>query len=296
VRETPIKRFDRKDMMERDLERYRAEARARLLKNGFDIPAFLMPRRRRNPDEEEVAQNPDHMADAELQQPAMIGPKPTMPVRHEKLPDAKQERDGTVAKIKPRRHVYVQNKGVGLLSMFLPDDVKAGVAASAAGQVAAIQDPAAHAAAQKAAIAEERTAYEEYVESLNGGKTLLDRVRGDEGDTQSSTGNTGQNDIAGRVDDFKQAEMRTSRINLPDSDSNWAMQEDLDAKRMALLQKQGKSGARSAKEHNKARKQTRSPMNWNKMIARLAAYMIAAVAVGYVLVLTFNEFAAIIGR
>ncbi|KJE35260.1 hypothetical protein UF64_11510 [Thalassospira sp. HJ] len=292
VRETPIKRFDSKDMMERDLERYRADARARLLKNGFDIPAFLMPKLKKNPDDEDGDENPDPVIEADLRPPAMTGPKPTMSLRNDKLAEAKQERAVAAAKANPRRYVYGQNAGGGLMSMFLPEDGQAAgtsTAASNALQTNRAQDPAAHAAAQKAAIAEERSAYEEYVESLNGGKTLLDVAQGKEG---AQDGHGGQNDISGRVDDLKEAEVRTSRINLPDSESDWAIREDLDAKRRAHLQKQGKSGGKSAK----ARKEAGEPLSWNKMIARLAAYMIAAVAVGYVLVLTFNEFSAILGR
>ena len=76
VRETPIKRFDRKDMMERDLEKYRAEARARLLRNGFDIPAFLMPKPKVEPDEEEGDDIPDPVIEDDLNPPALSGPKP----------------------------------------------------------------------------------------------------------------------------------------------------------------------------------------------------------------------------
>lgn len=289
VRETPIKRFDRKDMMERDLEKYRAEARARLLRNGFDIPAFLMPKPKVEPDEEEGDDIPDPVIEDDLNPPALSGPKPTLLVCSAALADAKTERV-LEAKTKPRRHVYVQNKTSGLVSMFLPHDARQTITSSNPSGIAQTtrQDPAAHAAAQQAAIAEERSAYDEYIESLNGGKTLLDRAR----ERDDGAGSDGQDDITGRVDDLKEAEVRQSRINLPDSESNWAMQEDLDAKRRAILQKQEKSKGRASR----GRKQSGEPLSWNKMIARLAAYMIAAVAVGYVLVLTVNEFSAIIGR
>ncbi|NIY74678.1 hypothetical protein HED22_03395 [Thalassospira sp. HF15] len=292
VRETPIKRFDRKDVMERDLEKYRAEARARLLKNGFDIPPFLMPKRKIDPDEEDGDQNPDPVIEDDLHPPAMVGPKPTPLMSSANLSDVKKEHASAAAKVKPRRHVYVQNNTSGLVSMFLPQDAQQPVSSAQNGPSTQAREPAAHAAAQKAAIAQEKTAYDEYVESLNGGKTLLDRTR--ESDDLDGTG--GENNIAGRVDDLKEAEVRKSRINLPDSESNWAVEDDLDAKRQAILQKQGKSSGTSKGRSAKGRKQPGEPLSLNKMIARLAAYMIAAVAVGYVLVLTINEFSSIIGR
>ncbi|HCK18611.1 MAG TPA: hypothetical protein DHW36_08855, partial [Thalassospira sp.] len=100
VRETPIKRFDRKDMMERDLERYRAEARARLLQNGFDIPAFLMPKPKINPEDEDAGDAPDPVIEEDLRPPAMIGPKPTMPVKSEKRADVKNPAAVAAAKVK----------------------------------------------------------------------------------------------------------------------------------------------------------------------------------------------------
>lgn len=296
VRETPIKRFDSKDMMERDLERYRAEARARLLQNGFDIPAFLMPKPKINPEDEDAGDAPDPVIEEDLRPPAMIGPKPTMPVKSEKLSDIKNPAAVAAAKVKPNRHVYVPDKASGLVSMFLPDDSQLKTGASDAagaggGQLVRPQDHATHEAAQRDAIDKERSAYDDYVDSLNGGKTLLDRAR--EKDNQG--GEVG-NDIAGRVDDLKEAEVRKSRINLPDSEDNWALHEDLDAKRQAILQKQGKTAGSAKGQSSKGRRQPGEPLSFNKMIARLAAYMIAAVAVGYVLVLTVNEFSAILGR
>jgi hypothetical protein len=294
VRETPIKRFDRKDMMERDLEKYRAEARARLLKNGFDIPAFLMPKPKINPDDEEGAEDADTLVAENLDPPMMAGPKPTPLVSNAQLAAAKNERPANRGQpnVKPSRFVYGQTNANGLVSMFLPDEKQQATGASdvvgaGGGQMTRPQDRAAHEAAQKAAIAEERSAYDDYVDSLNGGKTLLDRVQ-----EKGASATEVASDIAGRVDELKETEVRKSRINLPDSDTNWALQDDLDAKRTALLQKQGKTSGRSSK----GRKQPGQPISFNKMMARLAAYMIAAVAVGYVLVLTVNEFSAIIGR
>lgn len=290
VRDTPIKRFDRKDMMERDLERYRAEARARLLKNGFDIPAFLMPKPQAetNPEDGDDDYNP--ALDPDLRPPALIGPKPTPLISDAKLARAEQGRGQDRAKIKPRQHVHVQNKPGGLMSMFLPEDQQQAMRASQAGQSGHLQNPAvgsaAHAAAQTAAIAKEKSAYDEYIESLEGGKTLLDHAR-DKGDDSSGSS---ENDIVGRVDDLKEAEARKSRINLPDSDSNWASQDDFAAKRQAILKKQGlETGGRKKKGSG-------SSASWNKSIARFAAYMIAVVAVAYVLILTVNEFSSIIGN
>ena len=275
MRQTPIKRFDSKDMMERDLEKYRADARARLLSNGFDIPAFLMPKPKINPDDEDEAENTDILVTENPDPPVMVGPKPTPPVSNAQIAAAKKsERAATGPKVTPNRYVYGQGNANGLVSMFLPDETRP-------------QGHAAHEAAQKAAIAEERSAYDDYVDSLNGGKTLLDRVQ-----EKGTPAKDVASDISGRVDDLKAAEVRKSRINLPDSDTNWALQDDLEAKRTALLNKQGKKSGRSSN----GRKQPGQPISFNKMIARLAAYMIAAVAVGYVLVLTVNEFSAIIGR
>ncbi|WP_033067263.1 hypothetical protein [Thalassospira australica] len=292
VRETPIKRFDRKDMMERDLERYRAEARARLLKNGFDIPAFLMPKPKTetNPEDNEDEYDPAH--DLDVQPPALIGPKPTPLISNANLASAKQERGQGAEKVKPRRHVHVQNKPGGLMSMFLPQDEQQALQSSQGGPAAQRQDPTvgadAHAAAQKAAIAKEKTAYEEYIDSLDGGRTLLDHARGEDDGAGHS-----KNDISGRVDDLKEADARKSRIDLPDNDSNWASQEDFAAKRKAILEKQGRAaGGRSGKDQ----KGSGRSKSWNKAVARFAAYVITAVAVVYVLILTVNEFSLIIGK
>ena len=243
VRETPIKRFDRKDVMERDLERYRAEARARLLRNGFDIPPFLMPKPK--------------IIDDDSEQIAAASA-------------ASAERAQNATRPKPSRHVHVQNAASG--------------AAALHGNPAA---QASHEAAQAAAFAEEKTAYDEYVESLNGGATLLDRVRqSDDGDASSG------NDIQGRVDDFKEKEVRQSRIDLPDNTANWAARGEMDRKRLEILEKQEKAKAKAARSKRKAR----DPITWDKFLPRAAAYMIAAVAIGYVLVLTVSEFSAILGK
>lgn len=268
VRETPLRRFDRKDTMERDLEKYRAEARARLLKNGFDIPPFLMPK----PDVEagDQDQNPDQDMVAEptedLRASGISGPKPAAPLSGAQITNGMSPDAPTGPKAKPRRYVQSQQ--------------------TAGGQALSPQATEDHAAAQNAAIAEERSAYEEYVASLNGGNTLLDSLEGNDSHAERA-----ENDISGRVDDLKETEKRNTRVNLPDNETNWAARDDAAAQRKALLQKQEKARRGSSKGRKKQR-----PKSLNKMIASMAAYMIAAVAIGHILVLTLNEFSAIIGR
>ncbi|WP_430475118.1 hypothetical protein ACQ0MK_05215 [Thalassospira lucentensis] len=260
VRATPIKRFDRKDVMERDLERYRAEARARLLQNGFDIPPFLMPKPKPSEDELEGDEDPvmDPDAQREIRSAVMAGPKPA-PLARSGSASSGGFSGSNGEGAKPSRHVHVQAKSQG-----------GGTAPTA----------------QSAAVAREKTAYEEYVESLNGAPRLLDSV----GDDRDSSGKSETGDIKGRVDDFKEKEARQSRIDLPENTSNWAARDALDEKRSAMLAKQEKARAKTTTRNNSA------PLNWNKIIARFAAYMIAAVAVGYVLVLTVNEFSSILGN
>ncbi|MBX2830491.1 MAG: hypothetical protein KTR23_04830 [Rhodospirillales bacterium] len=276
VRATPIKRFDRKDIMERDLERYRAEARARLLRNGFDIPPFLMPKRKPTEDDEDEDEVPliDPDAQRDIRSPVMTGPKPAPPARSGAAASGDPLAGGVgKAKPKPSRHVHVQNKG-------------AAIAGAATGQGAAGAAPQmTRSAAQAAAVAREKSAYEEYLESLNGAPTLLDSAREQNGAQNVSA----TEDVKGRVDDFKEKEVRQSRIDLPDNTSNWAGRDALDQKRSAKLEKQAKSKTKSA-----GSSEPRAPVNWNKALSRFAAYMIAAVAVGYILVLTVNEFALIL--
>jgi hypothetical protein len=277
VRQTPIKRFDRKDLMERDLERYRAEPPARLLRNGFDIPPFLMPKPKITEDEEETGkpQDIDYVDAVEFRTPALVGPKPTPMVSDKEIAEIAAKRAETAQRLKPKRHVHVQNRLSG--------------AAALHGKGGAPAAPDAnHARAQAAAIAREKSAYEEYVESLNGGATLMDHARQDDGRMAAATAN----DIEGRVDDFKEAEARQSRIDLPDNTVNWAAQDELARKCKAALLKQESSKA----QNGRARGKERRAMSWNTFLPRAAAYMIAAVAIGYVLVLTFNEFSAIIGK
>jgi len=260
VRATPIKRFDRKDIMERDLERYRAEARARLLRNGFDIPPFLMPKPKPIEDDDDEVPLIDPDAQRDIRSPVMTGPKPAPIARSRAASsgDPSADRVGT-SKVKPSRHIHVQNGG--------------------GGSTGAVQMT--RSAAQAAAVAREKSAYEEYLESLNGAPTLLDSARDQNGRQNASATES----VKGRVDDFKEKEVRQSRIDLPDNTSNWAGRDALDQKRSAKLEKQAKSASSSG---------SRAPVNWNKVLSRFAAYMIAAVAVGYVLVLTVNEFALIL--
>ncbi|MEQ8284930.1 hypothetical protein [Thalassospira sp.] len=275
VRATPIKRFDRKDVMERDLERYRAEARARLLQNGFDIPPFLMPKPKPSEDDLDGDDVPvmDPDAQREIRSAVMMGPKPAPLARSGSASSGGSLASDGAGSAKPSRHVHVQAKPQGFGG--------APTAPVATGAQAG-------SAAQAAAVAREKSAYDEYIESLNGAPRLLDSVRED-GD---SSGKSETGDIKGRVDDLKEKEVRQSRIDLPENTSNWAARDAADAldqKRSAMLAKQEKARAKASRGNS-------APLNWNKIIARFAAYMIAAVAVGYVLVLTVNEFSSILGN
>lgn len=283
VRQTPLKRFDSKEAMERDLERYRAEARARLLRNGFDIPPFLMPKPKISEDDEDEDRVIDPDAGRDVRSPVMIGPKPTPLLSSSNLADAKKEREEGDAGGKPNRHVHVQNKASGFSHMLTGGQAPS-AAAKAAENAGAAQYSQVRADAQAAAIAKEKTAYDEYVQSLNGGRTLLDGMR-DNGDAPA-------NDIKGRVDDLKEAEARQSRIDLPENTSNWAARDEIDAKRKAMLRKQEQAQAKK----ERSSRNSREKLSWNKILPKLAAYMIAAVAIGYVLVLTVNEFAVIINN
>lgn len=266
VRATPIKRFDRKDVMERDLERYRAEARARLLRNGFDIPPFLMPKPKPvedddNGDDGDYVPVVDPDAQRDIRSPVMAGPKPAPLARSGNASSGNLTGGGVADASKPRQHVHVQGSAQGL------------------GTSSDMQ------AAQAAAVAREKSAYQEYIESLNGAPTLLDSAR----DQSDSQGSSAAGDIKGRVDDFKEKEVRQSRIDLPENTSSWAARDAVDQKRGATQTKQAKSKAKATRGKS-------SPVNWNKVLSRFAAYMIAAVAVGYVLVLTINEFSAILNN
>lgn len=285
VRQTPLKRFDSKEVMERDLERYRAEARARLLRNGFDIPPFLMPKPKISEDEEPEDRVIDPDVGRDIRSPVMIGPKPAPLLSSSNLADAKKEREEVDATGKPNRHVHVQNKASGFSHMLTGGQApSAGTAAKAAENAGAAQYSQVRADAQAAAIAKEKTAYDEYVESLNGGRTLLEGMQ--------NKGDSPANDIKGRVDDLKEAEARQSRIDLPENTSNWAARDDLEAKRKAMLRKQEEAQAKNGRSS----RSNREPLSWNKVLPKLAAYMIAAVGIGYVLVLTVNEFAVIINN
>jgi hypothetical protein len=285
VRETPIKRFDRKEDMERDLERYCAEARERLRRNGFDIPPFLMPKPKITDEDKEAGKSQDiddlsidYIDALEFRMPAMIGPKPTPLVSDKEIAEAVAKQAENAQKLKEKQHVHGQDNVSGTDA--LPD--------MAGAVLGPAMDEAGHARAQAEAIAREKSAYEGYVKSLNGGAGLLDHAGQNTGGEPASRAN----EIEGRVDDFKQAETRKSRIDLPDNTANWAAQDEMARKRKAALAKQDRERAKS----ERARQKQRQPMSWNAFLARAAAYMIAAVAIGYVLVLTFNEFSAIVGK
>jgi hypothetical protein len=274
VRETPIKRFDSKEMMERDLERYRADARARLLKNGFDIPAFLMPKVKTPPEDEDETIGEDPIIEQDIPRP---GPRPTPLISDKQIAKKRKQSGDAAPKAKPRRHVYVQNKATGLFSLGQVKEAEQGQTGAQA------MNPAIHAEAQARAIAKEKSAYDEYIESLNGGPTLLDHARQQ---------NEDDNGISGRVDELKEAEVRQSRVDLPDTATDWAAQDDLQRKRREILAKQAAANAQANATNGSQRK----AVNWNKALARMAAYLIAAVAVGYVLVLTVSEFSNILAN
>ncbi|RCK28727.1 hypothetical protein [Thalassospira lucentensis] len=263
VAATPIKRFDRKDAMERDLDRYRADARARLLRNGFDVPAYLMPKPPVSEDEEgnlpEI--DPDEVRDVHSH--VMTGPKPAplAKVNNAPLAPAKATAVSNASTAKPSRHVHVQGGVAQKLHRAAP------VNGGAVGD---------------AQTAGENTAYQDYIDSLDGGPTLLDHMRGDDAP------------IKGRVDDLKSAEETKSRIDLPDNSSSWVARDG--AKNTPGMNRSGMAKPKSGARRPKRQSAGGAPLNWNKVLPKIAAYMVAAVGIGYVLVLTVNQFSVILGK
>ncbi|MCC9622536.1 hypothetical protein LPB41_12610 [Thalassospira sp. MA62] len=261
VAATPITRFDRKDVMERDLERYRAEARERLLRNGFDIPDFLMPKapEASDPDDED---DPDRAKRARLNEHVLPGPKPEMfdpnrPDRSDRLP-------GTA-----KRHSSHQARPMsGFFAMLRGIDP---------GKASKNPTPSPNASYRRVDQAEQENhnAYQEYLDSLHGGHALMDTLRDDDGD----------DDISGRVDELKSARRGKGRIDLPDNTSNWVGRNGRAVR--------SNMNSRAA-ESQPVRRGQSSPISWNRVFARLLAYMVAAVAIGYILVLTVGEFTTIL--
>lgn len=264
VANTPIKRFDRKDAMDRDLERYRAEARARLLRNGFDVPAYLMPKPPAAEDEDEddetPALDPDELRD--IKSKVMSGPKPSPLAKVSNTPIAKSQ---TAPVAKPSRHVHVQAGVAQKLHQAAP-----AAPAQNGGQVSPDEGDG-----------DEHSAYQDYVDSLNGGPTLLDHMRSDEAP------------ITGRVDALKTAKATKSRIDLPDNSANWVSRGG-DNKPFAARSGSSKSTSRAKRSKGKSVKG--QEFNWNNILPKFAAYMIAAVCIGYVLVLTLNQFTAVLHK
>ncbi len=261
VAATPIKRFDRKDAMERDLDRYRADARARLLRNGFDVPAYLMPKPPVSEDEEgnipEI--DPDEVRDVHSH--VMTGPKPAPLAKVNNAPLAPAKAASNASTAKPSRHVHVQGGVAQKLHQAVPANGGAVGDAQAGG---------------------ENNAYQDYIDSLDGGSTLLDHMRGDDAP------------IKGRVDDLKSAEETKSRIDLPDNSSSWVARDG--GKNTSGMTGGGAARPKSGTRRSKRKSAGGAPINWNKVLPKIAAYMVAAVGIGYVLVLTLNQFSAILAK
>ncbi len=260
VANTPIKRFDRTDTIERDLERYRADARARLLRNGFDIPPYLMPKPKPAEDEDGNPVEFESEDVRDIRSGVMAGPKPA-PLANEKNASIANVRGAPhPGAAKPSRHVHVKGGQAQMLHH------------------AAQQPHSAHAGSELRDDVVGQSAYQDYLDSLHGGPTLLDHMRSDEAP------------VRGRVDDLKTAATTTSRIDLPDNSANWVSRDGHSPHPL----NRPRPPKRQPRSKRKSRKG--SAINWNKVLPKFAAYMIAAVCVGYVLVLTLNQFNAILHK
>ncbi|MFC4234532.1 hypothetical protein ACFOY8_04770 [Thalassospira xianhensis] len=264
VAKTKMKRYDRKEVMDWDMERQRAEARARLLSRGFDVPEILQPRRpEADPDDPEVSTiDPD--AGRDISGAAMAGPKPAAPKKSRPitagdLHNAAKQGD----RPKPNRHFLASN-------IALQARPNAAQAETAQNDGQGRDDS-------------EGSAYREYLEGLGeGAKTGLDI----------------HNDITGRVDDLKSASKTGSgNIDLPDNSSSWVSQEEA-RRRNVTRESQAHSVKRKSARQAKAEKKARARGNalaLDKVLPKLGAYMVAAIAVGYVLVLVYTELGKLIG-
>lgn len=270
VAKTKMKRYDRKEVIDWDMERQRAEARARLLSRGFDVPEILQPRRpETGPDSPDtIPLDPDMARD--ISGAAMAGPKPAAPKKTEPLSandlrSTAKPGDGP----KPNRHVLAGNATAR--NQVQPDVVPAN-----AGQNG-----------MRAGGGAAQSAYDEYLESLGDG---------------AQTGLDMHNDITGRVDDLKSASRNGSgTIDLPDNSANWLSQEEArrhNAGAVSPMQTGRAGGRKSVTQQRRADKkatQRRSALALDKILPKLGAYMVAAIAVGYILVLVYTELGKLIG-
>ena len=107
--------------------------------------------------------------------------------------------------------------------------------------------------------------------------------------------------IAGRVDELKATNQNSSgNIDLPDNKSNWLSQAEGRRKSEAASLPQTALEKRTkASKQRKAAKQAKERSNaleLDKLLPKLAAYMVVSIVVGYILVLTYIELAKLIGN
>ncbi|RCK33421.1 hypothetical protein TH9_11080 [Thalassospira xiamenensis] len=265
VAKTKMKRYDRKEVMDWDMERQRAEARARLLSRGFDVPEILQPRRPEVDPDDPEASTIDPDAARDISGAAMAGPKPAAPKKSRPVTAGdlhKAAKQGD--RPKPNRH-------------FLASNVALHQAGPNVAQAEAPQNDG------QDGDYSEGSAYREYLEGLgDGAKTGLDI----------------HNDITGRVDDLKSASKTGSgNIDLPDNSSSWVSQEEA-RRRNVTRESQAHSAKQKSARQAKAEKKARARGNalaLDKVLPKLGAYMVAAIAVGYVLVLVYTELGKLIG-
>ncbi len=250
--------------MDWDMERQRAEARARLLSRGFDVPEILQPKRpEADPDDPETSTlEPD--ASRDISGAAMAGPKPTAPKKSRPV-TAGNLRSSEKAGDRPRPNRH-----------FLASNVALHQVQPAAVVQTGSQDE----------DDTEGSAYRDYLESLgDGARTSLDT----------------HNDIAGRVDDLKSASGNGSgNIDLPDNSSSWLSQEEARRRNMVKTSQahSGDAGKRKSARQRRAEKKAMTRGNalaLDKILPKLGAYMVAAIAVGYILVLVYTELGKLIG-
>lgn len=262
VAETKMKRYDRKEVIDWDMERRRAEARARLLSRGFDVPEILQPKRPALDEYGDEIVNIDQDVARDISGPSMTGPKPAAPGEgqsHEASNSGPGSRSGS--RPKPNRHVVASHA-----SLF-----------------------------QTKTSAGYRIGHDEYDAS--------DGDYQDDLTVEDVYGSTATHDdrIAGRVDELKATNQNSSgNIDLPDNKSNWLSQAEGRRKSEAASLPQTALEKRTkASKQRKAAKQAKERSNaleLDKLLPKLAAYMVVSIVVGYILVLTYIELAKLIGN
>ena len=268
VAKTKMKRYDRKEVIDWDMERQRAEARARLLSRGFDVPEILQPKRPEADPDNPDAGNIDTDVMRDISGSAMAGPKPAAPKKARPVTQADiRSNDNPGDRPKPNRHFLVSNAA---LQQARPVVVGPNTAQTVSQEGHDTQG----------------SPYREYLDSLgDGANTSLDA----------------HNDITGRVDDLKSASQTGSgNIDLPDNRSNWLSQEE--ARRRNSVHNSPAHAARasspkSAKQRRADKKvaERGNALVLDKILPKLGAYMVAAIAVGYILVLVYTELGKLIG-